>query len=89
MAEIKTEISNNANSEKVAEEVGDLLFACVNLARHLNVDAETALMAANRKFKQRFSYIETKLKAQGRDLEDASLDEMDRLWEESKKTSKE
>ncbi len=89
LAEIKTEISNNANSEKVAEEVGDLLFACVNLARHLNVDAETALMAANRKFKQRFSYIETKLKAQGRDLEDASLDEMDRLWEESKKTSEE
>ena len=84
LAEIIDEITKIDNEEKIAEEVGDLLFACVNLARHLRVDAETALMSANRKFKQRFSYIETSLEAQGKSLEDASLDEMEALWEESK-----
>ncbi len=84
LAEIKAEIANDESSEKIAEEVGDMLFACVNLARHLNVDAETALMSANRKFKQRFHYIETKLNEQGKALDEASLDEMDALWDESK-----
>ncbi|NNE37333.1 MAG: nucleoside triphosphate pyrophosphohydrolase [Gammaproteobacteria bacterium] len=84
LAEIKAEIDKNESEEKIAEEIGDMLFACVNLARHLNIDAETALMSANRKFKQRFSYIETKLKQQGKALDEASLDEMEALWEESK-----
>ena len=84
LAEIRDEIEHPDNSERLAEEVGDLLFACVNLARHLDVEPETALMATNRKFKKRFGYIETKLKKQGRTLEDASLDEMEALWEESK-----
>ena len=84
LAEINEEIIKMDNQEKIAEEVGDLLFACVNLARHLDVDAETALMSANRKFKQRFSYIQTSLEAKGKSLEDASLDEMEALWEEAK-----
>jgi len=84
LAEINEEIVKIDNQEKIAEEVGDLLFACVNLARHLNVDAETALMSANRKFRQRFSYIQTSLEDQGKTLEDASLDEMEALWEEAK-----
>lgn len=66
------------------EEVGDLLFACANLARHLKVDPETALMGANRKFRQRFGYIESQLAGQGRRLEDADLEEMEALWQEAK-----
>ena len=68
----------------VAEELGDFLFACVNLARHVGVDAETAMRAANAKFERRFRHIELGLAAHGRRPEDASLAEMDRLWDDAK-----
>jgi len=68
----------------VAEEFGDFLFACVNLARHVGIDAETAMRAANAKFERRFRHIELGLSAHGRRPEDASLAEMDRLWDEAK-----
>ena len=68
----------------VAEELGDLLFACVNLARHVGIDAETALRAANAKFERRFRHVELGLAAHGRSPEDASLAEMERLWDEAK-----
>lgn len=66
------------------EELGDLLFSAVNLARHLDVDPEAALARTNRKFEARFRHIETRLAAQGRSTEDASLEEMERLWNEAK-----
>jgi len=67
-----------------AGEVGDLLFAAVNLARHLNADPEAMLRATNRKFERRFAAIEEALAAQGKTPQDATLAEMDALWEEAK-----
>jgi MazG family protein len=66
------------------EEVGDLLFACVNLARHLNIDPEDALRDANKKFVRRFRKVLQELKNTGRDIDDASLEELDAIWDEVK-----
>jgi len=81
--EIETAL-DRGNAEALAEETGDLLFALVNLARHIGADPERALRATNGKFERRFGYIERALAAQGRSLESASLDEMDALWNEAK-----
>ena len=81
--ELKTAIDGRDAGE-VAEEIGDLLFVVVNLARHLDVEPETALKRTNRKFRKRFKYIEDQLKKTGQPLETSTLDEMDRLWNESK-----
>jgi len=70
------------------EEFGDLLFAMANLARHLKVDPETALRAANAKFVRRFKAIEDGLRAQGRTPEDATLIEMEALWQDAKKAER-
>jgi nucleoside triphosphate diphosphatase len=72
----------------LADETGDLLFALVNLARHANVDPETALRGTNAKFERRFAHIERALAAQGRSLEAATLDEMDALWDKAKEAEK-
>jgi MazG family protein len=69
---------------RVAEEVGDLLFAAVNVARLLGQDPESALKAANRKFRRRFRHVEARLRESGRKPADSSLTEMDALWEEAK-----
>lgn len=69
---------------EVAEEIGDLLFVVVNLARKLDIEPETALKKTNRKFRSRFKFIEEKLKERGRALEDSSLEEMDSLWNQAK-----
>lgn len=74
----------SGQAAQVAEEVGDLLFVMVNLARHLHVDAEDALRQANAKFERRFRFIEEALHAQGRAPQDASLEEMDALWDAAK-----
>jgi len=74
----------NGQAAQVAEEVGDLLFVMVNLARHLQVDAENALRQANAKFERRFRFIEEALKAQDRTPQEASLEEMDALWDAAK-----
>jgi MazG family protein len=79
------EAAASGKTTKVAEEFGDLLFAMANLARHLKLDPEDALRAANAKFVRRFKAIEAGLRAQGRTLEEASLDEMEALWQEAKK----
>lgn len=71
--------------EDVEAEIGDMLFSVVNLARFLEISADGALGAANRKFLSRFSFIEKTLKGQGRTLQDAGLEEMDALWELHKK----
>jgi MazG family protein len=75
----------SGKTDKVAEEFGDLLFAMANLARHLKLDPEDALRAANAKFVRRFKAIESGLAAEGRTPEDASLDEMEALWQKAKR----
>jgi nucleoside triphosphate diphosphatase len=75
---------DSADSDELAEETGDLLFAVVNLARHVGADPEMALRGTNIKFERRFAYIEHALAAKGRKPEEASLDEMDALWNEAK-----
>jgi len=76
--------AGGAADARVAEELGDLLFAAVNVARLLGHDPESALKAANRKFRRRFRHIEERLRAGGRKPADATLAEMDALWEEAK-----
>ncbi|MEO1468617.1 MAG: nucleoside triphosphate pyrophosphohydrolase [Pseudomonadota bacterium] len=76
------------DAAKTAEEYGDLLFVMVNLGRHLDVDPEAALSAANAKFERRFRSIETALKAEGRRPEDATLAEMDALWDAAKRSER-
>jgi ATP diphosphatase len=75
---------DRCNAEELAAETGDMLFALVNLARHVGADPEMALRGTNAKFERRFAYIERTLAAQGRSLESASLQEMDALWDEAK-----
>ena len=69
----------------VAGEVGDLLFVVVNVARFLGIDPETALRRSNRKFIRRFRHVEARIKEQGRELKNATLAEMDALWDEAKR----
>jgi ATP diphosphatase len=76
------------DAEAMAEEVGDLLFAAVNLARHLKVDPENALRGANKKFERRFRFIEQALRQTHRPIEDCTLEEMDALWGEAKRQEK-
>jgi MazG family protein len=73
---------------RLEDEVGDLLFVLVNIARYLALDPESALRKTNRKFRRRFEYLEDKLREHGRKPADASLDEMETLWQESKQQEK-
>jgi MazG family protein len=77
-----------AEHERVRGEVGDLLFAATNIARHLGVEPEAALKLTNRKFRHRFRHIERGLAARGRALDAASLNEMEQLWQEAKGSDK-
>jgi MazG family protein len=74
-----------AAPEELENEVGDLLFVLVNLARFLKLDPEQALRQTNRKFRERFGYLERKLLAQGKSLNEASIEEMEALWQEAKR----
>ena len=71
---------------KIEDEFGDVLFALVNYARYLDVDPENALERTNKKFIKRFSYIETKAKEAGKDLQHMTLEEMDELWNQAKQS---
>ena len=82
--EIEEALDAGASKEKVAGEVGDLLFAVANLARHLDADPEAALRTTNAKFERRFAHIEASLAAAGKTTAAASLEEMDALWNEAK-----
>ena len=73
-----------AEHQRVREEVGDLLFAVTNIARHLDVEPEAALKLTNRKFRRRFRHIERGLRARGREPGEATIDEMETLWQEAK-----
>jgi MazG family protein len=83
--ELREAIRAKADHGAVAEEVGDLLFVAVNVARLTGVDPESALKAANRKFRRRFRHVEERLRADGRKPADSTLEEMDRLWDEAKR----
>ncbi len=81
--EIESELKRG-NREKLEEEVGDFLFMAVNLSRFLGIHPETALRKANRKFEERFRFMEKKAKEMGRSLSDMDIDEMEELWQEAK-----
>jgi len=76
------------SEENIREELGDLLFVVTNAARHLSVNSETALNETSDKFERRFRYIEEQMKRHGRSMEDATLEEMDALWDEAKAKEK-
>ncbi len=82
--EIEEALGRNAPMEQVAEEIGDLLFAVANLARHLHIDPEAALTAGNAKFTRRFQRIEALLAAQHKTPNQTSLDELEALWQQAK-----
>jgi MazG family protein len=88
MEEFKTEADAHAqtgdNQEKMEKEFGDLLFSLVNYARFMKINPEDALEKTNRKFRNRFEYLEVKVAEAGKDLRDMTLAEMDQIWEESK-----
>ena len=81
--EIESELKRG-NREKLEEEVGDFLFMAVNLSRFLGIHPETALRKANRKFEERFRFMEKRAKEMGRSLGDMDIDEMEELWQEAK-----
>lgn len=86
IGELKEEIAApRVDAERLREEVGDLLFTVANLARHLEVDPEGALAAANLKFRRRFGEVEAELAANGKDLAGASLAEMESAWGDAKR----
>ncbi len=82
--EIRAALEEKLPKDSVAEEIGDLLFAVVNLARHLQIDSEGALRAANRKFERRFRRVEDILHAQGKEPAGSTLDEMEAAWVQAK-----
>jgi ATP diphosphatase len=77
-----------SNAALIEEELGDMLFVMANIARHLNLDAETALRKANDKFTRRFAYIEQRLSERGKTPDQSSLEEMDALWDEIRAADK-
>ena len=88
-AELEAELSaNTADRQKISDEVGDILFVAVNIARKAGVDPETALLGCNQKFEQRFRYIEQNIEKYNKSIEDSSLEEMESLWQEAKSATK-
>jgi len=84
IGEICHEIASDAAPERLADELGDVLFAVANLARHLHLDPEAALRATNAKFERRFRQVESWLMEMGRTPVESTLAEMDGLWERAK-----
>ena len=88
VAELEVEIAAGDRA-KAAEELGDILFVCANIGRHLGIDAEAALSGANAKFTRRFGYIEAALAAEGRSPAETPLAELEALWQAAKRVSSE
>ncbi len=82
--ELREALANGGKRDEMEHEIGDLMFACVNLARHANIDPEVALRSINRRFERRFRRVEGLAMAQGQTLPEMGLIEMDRLWEQAK-----
>lgn len=85
LSELKHEVENTKNAEKIEDEFGDLLFSLINYARFIDVNPENALEKTNLKFKKRFQYLEEQSKLAGKKLSEMSLAEMDVYWNEAKK----
>jgi len=85
LEELRSEIRTGAGAARLEDELGDLLFSCVNLARHLELHPEQAIAGANRKFERRFSQIEAELARRGQTLEETTPVELERLWEQVKR----
>jgi tetrapyrrole methylase family protein / MazG family protein len=83
LAELE-EARHSRDAGRIQDELGDVIFVIVNLSRFLKVDAEQALRGCNRKFRQRFAFIEQQLLAQGKEIANASLEEMEALWQQAK-----
>lgn len=86
--ELKQEITQSSDKTLIQAELGDLLFACCNLARHLNINPQAALNTCNQKFYRRFNYVETRVAAEGKQFSDYKLDELDSFWEQAKQLEK-
>ena len=86
--ELASEMTMGEPTDALAEEVGDVLFSAVNVARKLGIEPEDALRRGNRKFEERFAYVEQSLAAAGRRLEDTPLEDMEALWQEAKARAK-
>jgi ATP diphosphatase len=86
LSELRYEINADAPPERLSDEIGDVLFSVVNLARHLSIDPESALRHCNAKFERRFRFIEDSLVAEGRDIADTTLDDMEDRWKAAKRT---
>jgi uncharacterized protein YabN with tetrapyrrole methylase and pyrophosphatase domain len=87
LEEVK-EAWHSGDQSHVREEIGDLLLVVVNLARHLNVNAELALKESTQKFSRRFNYIEQQVASLGRNLTDCELEELDAFWHQAKQALK-
>lgn len=88
LEEVK-EASSSGERDRIEDEVGDLLFSVTNLARHFGIDPERALRRTNAKFERRFTSVEQALRNEGRSLDEASLDEMEKLWVDAKQAERE
>ncbi len=87
--EVQAAIDESAPTEKVADELGDVMFCVVNVCRHLNIDPEAALRTVNSKFERRFRYVESRLQQTGQDSKQTSLAVMDGYWDEAKQKERE
>lgn len=85
LGELEHALSEGGGNEQAAEELGDLLFTCANLARHLGIDADGALRRANGKFERRFRYMEKDFVERGESLEEATPEQLDAAWESAKR----
>lgn len=85
LGELKAEIAGGGNPERTADEMGDVLFSCVNLARHLKIDPEDALRGTNAKFERRFRYVETTIRDDGDELKKVGLNVLEARWQQAKK----
>ncbi len=84
ITELRAELGAADNKQRIEAEMGDVLLACTNLARHLGVNSETALRKANQRFETRFRYIESQLSLQGQRVSDQELSRLQVLWEQAK-----
>jgi len=89
LVEVKrNDLSDDQKQARIEDELGDLLFANVNLVRHLNANPETVLRQANKKFENRFRLVEQQVLKQGKQMSECSLNELDAIWNEVKKRDK-